>query len=475
LELEGCNERFDFVVSGFTHHHLNSQARKLASKKMCAITKEGGFIGLVDETMTYVQYLEYRINHLLDKVQPAVESFLKDVNEHAKLFEDEGVVIRSKEQQDRFYYFSGIKTAEKKQTPISFLKADLWDYSKATRDDQKLYKKVLTYLDEEKNKLKKDQRYEAPKVIEDCIQVFCPDAHDALTLAFELQKRFEKYRPQIDYAIKGFRIILTYSRCVRERSGWELEFAVEASRIEQPMKSYIRQHYENPNQIWCTENFYNEVTLKKIKDVEFKKLPRLALPKDYPPVVLYRIVSKTEQEKSDIFSQIFDIPKRDLNALRLMIQSGESEEVEFKSSLRWDLKTQNANKELERVIVHTIAGFMNSAGGGTLLIGVGDDGTIIGIENDYKIFNKSRDGFMNHLNTLMGENCGKDSGFLFQVYFHKMDNKDVCQVVVKPSPKPVFVKEGNQHVLFVRMGNSTRELDSKDTFGYIMMRWHQRQ
>ena len=54
-------------------------------------------------------------------------------------------------------------------------------------------------------------------------------------------------------------------------------------------------------------------------------------------------------------------------------------EVEFKSSATFDRETGNKNKELEFAVAKTVAGFANSHGG-TLLIGVNDDGEAVGIE-----------------------------------------------------------------------------------------------
>ena len=51
------------------------------------------------------------------------------------------------------------------------------------------------------------------------------------------------------------------------------------------------------------------------------------------------------------------------------------------TTLRWDLKEAGVNKKLEEVIIKTIAAFANSQGG-TLLIGVADDGDVIGLEPD---------------------------------------------------------------------------------------------
>ena len=63
--------------------------------------------------------------------------------------------------------------------------------------------------------------------------------------------------------------------------------------------------------------------------------------------------------------------------VKLLIAAGETQFVEFKSSMRWDYKAQSANKALQLVIVKTISGFMN-AKGGTLLVGIGPAGEVSG-------------------------------------------------------------------------------------------------
>ncbi len=75
--------------------------------------------------------------------------------------------------------------------------------------------------------------------------------------------------------------------------------------------------------------------------------------------------------------------------LALLLVQGEGPILEFKSSFRWDLRQNQANKGLEAVILKTIAGFMNG-NGGTLLIGVADDGAIVGLKPDYTLLKKTR-------------------------------------------------------------------------------------
>lgn len=78
-----------------------------------------------------------------------------------------------------------------------------------------------------------------------------------------------------------------------------------------------------------------------------------------------------------------------------MIEKGENDKVEFKSSLRWDYKEKRVNKELEYEIARACTGFMN-VNGGILLIGVDNDKNILGIEKDYDTLGKGKqneDGF----------------------------------------------------------------------------------
>ena len=65
-----------------------------------------------------------------------------------------------------------------------------------------------------------------------------------------------------------------------------------------------------------------------------------------------------------------------------LMSAGESNRVEFKSSARWNLHTGARDDKMELAIAKTVAGFLNSDGG-TLLIGVDDDGRAIGLVHDF--------------------------------------------------------------------------------------------
>jgi FixJ family two-component response regulator len=163
----------------------------------------------------------------------------------------------------------------------------------------------------------------------------------------------------------------------------------------------------------------------------------------------------------------------DDQSITKLIIRGESDTLEFKSSTRWDLRANKFNKELEKVIIKTVAAFMNSENNCNLLIGVDDSGKIIGLDHDYKTLGKKqdRDGYENFLMTLLLGAYGKDSSPLIQVVFHQVEGKDVCQIAIKPSTKPVFVKDEKGEHLFIRTGNSTRSLSTREAIEYCKVRW----
>jgi len=156
-----------------------------------------------------------------------------------------------------------------------------------------------------------------------------------------------------------------------------------------------------------------------------------------------------------------------------LIEMGESAELEFKASARWDIRNHRLNKELEKVVVKTVASFMNSDRGGTLLLGVDDSGLVVGLKGDYSTLGKrqNRDGYEHLLMTLLTDAFGTDCSPFIDVLFHKESEEDVCEVLVKPSPKPMFVQDDKAEHLFIRVGNSTRLLSTREAIEYCKVRW----
>lgn len=169
-----------------------------------------------------------------------------------------------------------------------------------------------------------------------------------------------------------------------------------------------------------------------------------------------------------------ELLKKELDKdLSLIIQQGEGPFLEFKSTFRWDMEQSRTNRQLEGAILKSLAGFLNSIHGGTLLIGVADNGEIIGLENDYQTLRKqNQDGFEQAIMTAIAANLGTDLCSNVSVLFHVIDNKDICRLIVSPSARPVFINQGNSPKLYVRTGGASRELNIQEALEFAPTRWN---
>jgi hypothetical protein len=164
-------------------------------------------------------------------------------------------------------------------------------------------------------------------------------------------------------------------------------------------------------------------------------------------------------------------------SLEEMIAEGESDELEFKSTLRWSLNEGIVDKKLEDVILKTVAAFANSAGG-TLLIGVDDSGEVLGLEQDYASLSADRDKFELHLRNLLNQQFG--TGFVtsrVQIKFYSIADKEVCQIETSAAKEPVITsfKDKNGITIekfYARSGNSSQEIPMSEMNDYIKGRFH---
>ena len=158
------------------------------------------------------------------------------------------------------------------------------------------------------------------------------------------------------------------------------------------------------------------------------------------------------------------IEKLDLAAV---IESGESEAVEFKSTLRVNLHTGEVDKRMELSVLKTLAGFLNTRGG-TLVIGVSDDGTPVGFGAD-KFPNEDKMAL--HLVNVVKARMGPNFVTAMHVHFEDYDDDRVLVVRSSPSSKPVFVKDGEIERFYIRTGPSTTELTASQTQTYVTQRF----
>lgn len=157
---------------------------------------------------------------------------------------------------------------------------------------------------------------------------------------------------------------------------------------------------------------------------------------------------------------------------KVLIEEGESFFLEFKETLRYDVRKGEVSKEMEKVVIKTIVGFLN-ADGGTLIIGVNDDGKVMGLENDYKTLpKKNRDGFENHMSMLIKTMIGLAFTKYVNMKFERIEDKEVCLVTVNEAHKPAYLSNGDKKEdFYVRVGNSTQPYSMSEASEYIKTKW----
>ena len=182
-------------------------------------------------------------------------------------------------------------------------------------------------------------------------------------------------------------------------------------------------------------------------------------------LVLYKLLHKRLVHIDYLKNEL----EKDLPSI---IRNGEGPYLEFKSTLRWDLAESRINRALENVVLKTLAGFLNSSVGGTLLIGVADNGELLGLDKDFQTLKRQdQDGFEQTLMTLISANLGADLCAYVHVLFHVIDQKQICRLIVSPANRPVFLDAGNNPKFYVRTGGATRDLNIQEALSYVGERW----
>lgn len=215
----------------------------------------------------------------------------------------------------------------------------------------------------------------------------------------------------------------------------------------------------------------NSILTTKLNKITF-------IPKSYFPEMKESEVTKNWksgiQELVLIIDEIIEHSKTvfdlsDMPTLEHVLSKAiETNEIEFKSSLRWDLKLLKVNEDLEKVVLKTVCA-LNNFEGGNLFIGVADNGNILGLTDDYKTLEKGlgdRDKFELHLRNLLNYTYSKSYvASNIEILFPKPKHTEICQVKVQKGKQPLFFKVGNskghdiKERFYIRSGNQSIEIE----------------
>jgi len=188
---------------------------------------------------------------------------------------------------------------------------------------------------------------------------------------------------------------------------------------------------------------------------------------------LYKRITDDRAFGEAIKNFLFDQYLRAHRQAEELIKRGESKTLEFKATLRWNLREDRKDdKVITHAVLKTVAAFLNTEGG-DLLIGVADDGSVVGIAPDRFA---SDDEFTRHLAQVVRNGLGDRAGTCIDPKTQAVKGKTVCVVSCQRSPEPVFLKwkgveEHPDGDFYMRSGPGTVKLPSDSAKEYIRTRF----
>jgi hypothetical protein len=197
----------------------------------------------------------------------------------------------------------------------------------------------------------------------------------------------------------------------------------------------------------------NDRSYKKLSDTELKMIVKNQ----------YTDISNDTYRTFEFLTYFKETLFRGLT-LREIIARGEGFDVEFKSTLRMNLVTSKKDPDIEHASLKSIAAFLNSSGG-TLLIGVKDDGSVSGLESDQF---QSSDRLLLHFWNLVKSSLGEHVAQYINAELDVIGGKQVLIVRVSKGSEPVFlIRKGGKEEFYIRIGPSSASLGIQETISYI--------
>jgi DNA-binding response OmpR family regulator len=169
---------------------------------------------------------------------------------------------------------------------------------------------------------------------------------------------------------------------------------------------------------------------------------------------------------ADETQRLSDLNSEELSndAVLELIKNGESEKVEFKSTIRWNLKADKQDKNIEIAWLKGLVGFLNT-NGGHMLIGVNDDGGLIDIVKTDRFPNE--DKTLLNVNNLIKSHIGLEYSPFINTECFQFEDKSIIVIFCKRSTTPAFLELNDEENFFIRLGPSSRKLSTRATIEYL--------
>lgn len=215
--------------------------------------------------------------------------------------------------------------------------------------------------------------------------------------------------------------------------------------------------------------------LEKISDAEIEKSSseELVILKREIKILQFELENQKSKNKNMmdyIVNRLNKIDEVQENSeIHLKLKTGESKRLEFKSTLRMNLKTHKIESEIEQAVLKTIVAFCNTDGG-ELFIGVNDSGELIGISNDQF---PNDDKFLLHLNNIIKQRIKPLVLDLIDMSVTEIRGQKICIIECKSSnfKNGIWLKSlkgQDQYEFYIRSGPSSTPLSAPEAVAYIL-------
>jgi len=199
---------------------------------------------------------------------------------------------------------------------------------------------------------------------------------------------------------------------------------------------------------------------KIVKKILFEELAILLREKNFGLITVGAIDDESRQV--DLALTVFE-RVLNLSEFKALVSGGERREVEFKSSFL-------GSSEGQSEVMNQICAMANS-GGGTVLVGVGDDGSIKGIEEELSKVG-GQDKYRQRCTNIARELLTPNLNDLFQIRFLIVSNVTVLIIAVRDSANEViYRKDGGKPIIcYERTNSGAQKLDAPSVAALALRR-----
>lgn len=250
-------------------------------------------------------------------------------------------------------------------------------------------------------------------------------------------------------------------------------------------RSYIRQlramlHAWDKYGYDKAEAEYQTKYLRKVPDKPYKTLPtfqrvlkgkieflRMVRGSEDNIFVKFNNQAAAFEARDGLDTTLFEHIQQILSPIELIISRGETDDVEFKVGACFNPHTGKEDKHMREKVLHAVAAFMNSLPSGTVIIGVEDDGKVVGVEREYIIADPKKgnwDGYQLFLRSFLNDTLSLPNAHEhFEITAASADGKTVACIKTTKPTSAVLASDR----LFVRNGAQTRELKSNEKVQFL--------